>query len=159
MDVVGVGADSFQYPQCLGQYLVSDSVAGHCDYCMFCHECVSPKNFSPQRHRGTESFWLPPRRCMQRLDSRLQFRPRRFATRFSTPSAMTSDCGTLPSAGNANFSPRQWITPEVKSMSISSPGMIVFSFAEISLARSEERCFTRSGTSTQRKPLLYALRR
>jgi len=33
--------------------------------------------------------------------------PKRLATRFSTPCAITSDCGTLPSAGNAKSFPLQ----------------------------------------------------
>src|SRR5579883_1284386 len=86
-------------------------------------------------------------------------KPSRFATRFSTPSAMTSDCGTLPSAGNVNLSPRHAITLEVKSTSISSPGMIVFSFAATSFENCCRRRLTSSGTSTHRNPLLYALRR
>src|SRR5205085_9691398 len=84
--------------------------------------------------------------------------PNAFATRFSTPSAITSDGGTVPKGGKVNFAPRHEIVPDVKSISISSPGMIVFSLAEISLANRSRRRFTSSGTSTQRKPLLYALR-
>ena len=39
MDVFGVEADSFQNPQGLGQNLVADSISGHSDYGMFCHDC------------------------------------------------------------------------------------------------------------------------
>ena len=55
------------------------------------------------------------------------------------PPAITSDCGTLPSAGKGNFSPRQVIVLAVKSMSISSPGMIVFSLRAISSANCSRR--------------------
>ena len=44
----------------------------------------------------------------------------------------------------------QVISPEVKSISISSPGMIVFSLALISLANCSRSRFTSSGTSTHR---------
>src|SRR5437588_7031698 len=44
-------------------------------------------------------------------------------------------------------------------IAISSPEMIVFSFAAISFANCSRRRFTSSGTSTHREPLLYALRR
>src|SRR5205085_968651 len=48
--------------------------------------------------------------------------PKRLATRFSAPPAITRDCGTLPRAGKAKVSPRHPMVPEVKSISISSPG-------------------------------------
>src|SRR5437764_14953838 len=80
----------------------------------------------------------------------------RFATRFSTPSAITSDCGTLPRGGNANFSPRQVITPEVNSILISSPGIIVLSEDPANCSRKR---FASSGTSTHKKPLLNAFRK
>src|ERR1022692_4559900 len=51
--------------------------------------------------------------------------PSLFATRFSAPPAITSDCGPLPSGGKTNFSPRHAIVPEVKSISTSSPGILI----------------------------------
>src|ERR1017187_6360071 len=80
-------------------------------------------------------------------------------TRFSTPPAMTRDCGTLPSAGKANSSPEYRMVLAEKSTSISSPGIIVFSLRATPSANFVCNRLTISGVSMHRNPLLNALRR
>ena len=106
VNVFGVKTDCSQQPQSLRQNLSADSISRHCDYRVF-------------RHKFVLRFFL-------------YASPSLFATKFSAPPAITSDCGTLPNGGKTNVSPRQVIVPEVKSISTSSPGMMVFSFATIS---------------------------
>src|SRR5581483_7206527 len=134
MDVFGIEADFFQYPNRFGENLVADAISGHAYDGMFCHESSSLKllisianyrfksalSFRQSRSacdgdRGicyslappqmqTENRFLPPvgmtiagfQLAIGNCQSQICYAsPNLFATRFSTPCAITSDCGTL----------------------------------------------------------------
>src|SRR5664280_1053089 len=125
--VLCLETDDGEHPNRFGQDLVANSIAQHGYDFMFCHEyellyttmyssewiCHPERSAVALRLHGVEGPLIthtnrPPLsvpHCETHTCATTALNPSFRLTRFSTPPAMTSDCGTLPSAGKVNCSP------------------------------------------------------